>query len=89
MNYDLLIKKLNKYKKMSLEDINRDSIKDISEIKITRKKSSKQRILDFLNEIENPYFFKVNGRVVQIAFNDESSLSANDCLYGVLKDIYK
>lgn len=89
MDYDLLIKKLNKYKKMNLEDINIDNLIEISNIKITRKKSSKQRILDFLNEIDNPYFFKVNGRIVQIAFNDESSLSANDCLYGVLKDIYK
>lgn len=89
MDYDLLIKKLNKYKKMNLEDINIDNLIEISNVKITRKKSSKQRILDFLNEIDNPYFFKVNGRIVQIAFNDESSLSANDCLYGVLKDIYK
>lgn len=89
MDYDLLIKKLNKYKKMNLEDINIDNLIELSNVKITRKKSSKQRILDFLNEIDNPYFFKVNGRIVQIAFNDESSLSANDCLYGVLKDIYK
>lgn len=89
MDYDLLINKLNKYKKLNLEDIDKNKLIDISEIKITRKKSSKQRILDFLNEIDNPYFFKVNGRIVQIAFNDDSSLSANDCLYGVLKDIYK
>ena len=58
-------------------------------LKITRKKLSKQRILDFLNEVDNPYFFKVNGKIVQIAFNEDSSLSANDCLYGILKDIYR
>ena len=89
MIYDEMIKKLKKYKELSIEDINKDKIKDINEIKITRKKSSKQRILDFLNEVDNPYFFKVNGKIVQIAFNEDSSLSANDCLYGILKDIYR
>lgn len=89
MIYDEMIKKLKKYKELSIEDINKEKIKDINEIKITRKKSSKQRILDFLNEVDNPYFFKVNGKIVQIAFNEDSSLSANDCLYGILKDIYR
>lgn len=89
MFYDEMIKKLKKYKELSIEDINKEKIKDINEIKITRKKSSKLRILDFLNEVDNPYFFKVNGKIVQIAFNEDSSLSANDCLYGILKDIYR
>lgn len=89
MIYDEMIKKLKKYKELSIEDINKEKIKDINEIKITRKKLSKQRILDFLNEVDNPYFFKVNGKIVQIAFNEDSSLSANDCLYGILKDFYR
>lgn len=89
MIYDEMLKKLKKYKELSIEDINKEKIKDINEIKITRKKLSKQRILDFLNEVDNPYFFKVNGKIVQIAFNEDSSLSANDCLYGILKDIYR
>lgn len=89
MKYDEIIKRLNKYKNMEINEVNKDKIKDINEIKITRKKSSKQRILDFLNEVENPYFFKVDGKIVQIAFNDDSDLSADDCLYNVLKDIYR
>lgn len=89
MKYDEIIKRLNKYKNMEMNEVNKDKIKDINEIKITRKKSSKQRILDFLNEVENPYFFKVDGKIVQIAFNDDSDLSADDCLYNVLKDIYR
>ena len=89
MKYDEIIKRLNKYKNMEMNEVNKDKIKDINEIKITRKKSSKQRILDFLNEVENPYFFKVDGKIVQIAFNDDSVLSADDCLYNVLKDIYR
>lgn len=89
MKYDEIIKRINKYKNMEISEIDKDRIKDINEIKITRKKPSKQRILDFLNEVENPYFFKVDGKIVQIAFNDDSELSADDCLYNVLKDIYR
>lgn len=87
--YDEIIKRINKYKNMDISEVNKDSIIDINEIKITRKKSSKHRILDFLNEVENPYFFKVDGKIVQIAFNEEAEVSADDCLYNVLKDIYR
>ena len=88
-NYDELIKKLKEYKEMNINEIDKDKISDISEINISRRKSSKQRILDFLNEIENPYFFKVSDTVVQIGFSDDSNLTADDCLFNVLKDIYR
>ena len=88
-NYDELIKKLKEYKEMNINEIDKDKISDISEINISRRKSSKQRILDFLNEIENPYFFKVADTVVQIGFSDDSNLTADDCLFNVLKDIYR
>ena len=88
-NYDELIKKLKEYKEMNINEIDKDKISDISEINISRRKSSKQRILDFLNEIENPYFFKVADTIVQIGFSDDSNLTADDCLFNVLKDIYR
>ena len=91
MNQELdeLLKKVRKQKQLSLQEIDKEEVNDIREIKLTRKKSSKQRILDFLNEVKNPYFFKIDGYIVQIAFNDKSELSADDCLYNSLKDFYR
>lgn len=89
MDYDTLIKRIAKYKNLSIDEIDKDDLVDITKINISRKKSSKERLLDFLNEVENPYAFKFKNRIVQIGFNDESNLNAEDCLMNALKNIYK
>ena len=47
-NIKELEEKINRCKKMKLEDINPDDVDEFSSIKIDRKKSSNERILDFL-----------------------------------------
>lgn len=42
---------------MDLNEITPSDIPDISELKIDRRK--KERILDLLTKVENPYVFKV------------------------------
>ena len=88
--YDIerIIEKVEKYKDMNLNDGNPDDIPDINEIKIDRRKPKEERILDFLSQVENPYVFKVNGRLVQIGFTDNGK-TAEDCLTNVLKDLYR
>jgi len=88
-NVNLIEEKLNKYKNMTIEQIDSNTLKDLKDIKLSRKKSSKERILDFLMEIDNPYFLKINNHVVQLSFKDDSEMSANECLTNVLKDFYK
>lgn len=89
-NYDIerIIEKVEKYKDMDLNDVNPDDIPDINEIKIDRRKTKEERILDFLSQVENPYVFKINGHLVQIGFTDNGK-SAEDCLTNVLKDLYR
>lgn len=88
-NVALIEEKINKYKNMSMEQIDPNTLKELKDIKLSRKKSSKERILDFLMEIENPYFLKINNHIVQLSFKDDSEISANECLTNVLKDFYK
>lgn len=87
-NLESLTKKLKDNKNLSLSEIQKDKIDDISDIKIDRRKNSKERILDFISKTKNPYFFKVNGKIVQISFSDTRK-TADDCLTNVLKDLYK
>ena len=47
-NIKELEEKINRCKNMKLEDINPDDVDEFSSIKIDRKKSSNERILDFL-----------------------------------------
>ena len=49
-NIKELEEKLNRCKNIKLEDINPDDVDEISSIKIDRRKSSNERILDFFNK---------------------------------------
>jgi len=87
-NIKELEEKLNRCKNMKLDDINPDDVDEISSIKIDRRKSSDERILDFLTQVENPYVFKVNGKLVRINFS-ENGPTADECLTNVLENLYR
>ena len=91
MNNDIVLnlkEKLERCKKITLDEVNIDEIDDLSEINICKKKSSNDRILGFLNECKNPYLFKVKGKLVKIVFSDTNK-TADDCLTNVLKNLYR
>ena len=62
--------KLNRCKNMELNDVTLDDVDEISSIKIDKRKSSNNRILDFIIKTKNPYIFKSNGKLVKISFSD-------------------
>ena len=87
-NVQELEEKLKRCKNMKLEDISLDDVDDIKDIKIDRRKSSNERILDFLVKVKNPYVFKINGRLVRMIFTENGS-SADDCLTNMLQNLYR
>ena len=54
-NIKELREKLNRCKNMDLKDVSLDYVDEISSIKIDKRKSSNERILDFLSKTKNPY----------------------------------
>jgi len=88
MNVEELKKKIDKCKNINIDDISINDIDDINKFKIDKRKSSNERILDFLIETKNPYVFMIEGRIVQISFSDTDK-SADDCLTSVLNKLYK
>ena len=87
-NIKELEEKINRCKNIKLEDINPDEVDEISSIKIDRRKSSNERILDFLTQVKNPYVFKVNGRLVRFSFS-KNGPTADECLTRVLENLYR
>ena len=81
-------KKLLKYRDVDLSNIDIDDVDKIEDIKIDKRKSSKDRIIDFLNSVKNPYVFNVDGKLVQIGFSD-NNISADECLTNMLSKLYK
>ena len=87
-NLKELEEKLEYCKNMKLEDVTLDDVDEISSIKIDRRKSSNERILDFIMKVKNSYIFKVNGKLVRISFSDTNE-TAEDCLTRVLMNLYR
>ena len=87
-NIKELAEKINRCKNIKLEDINPDEVDEISSIKIDRRKSSNERILDFLTEVKNPYVFKANGGLVRFSFS-ENGPTADECLTRALENLYR
>lgn len=87
-NIEEIKEKLERCKNIPIEEINPDDVDNIEDIKISRKKCRKERILDFIVATKNPYAFKINGTLVTISFSDKNR-SAKDCINRVLKNLYK
>ena len=87
-NIQELEEKLKRCRNMKLEDVTLNDVDELSSIKIDRRKSSNERILDFLTKVKNSYIFKINGRLVRIRFS-ENIPTTEDCLTNVLKNLYR
>ena len=87
-NIQELEEKLKRCRNMKLEYVTLDDVDELSSIKIDRRKSSNERILDFLIKVKNPYIFKVNGRLVRMRFS-ENGPTADECLTRMLKNLYR
>ena len=85
---EALSEKLKRCREIPLDEVNPDDVDEITDIKIDKRKSSNERILDVLNKVKNPYIFKVKGKLVRIRFSDTDK-TADDCLTNVLKNLYR
>lgn len=88
MKIEKLKAKLEKYENIPLSEININEVDEITDIKVNKRKSSNDRILDFLNTVKNPYVFKHNGKLVKIVFSDTEK-TADECITNVLKNLYR
>ena len=87
-NIKELEEKLKRCKNIDLSEVDIDEVDDLDKIKISRKKSKEERIIDFINKTKNPYVFNVNGRLVKLEFSDNGT-NAENAIMNVLKSLYK
>ena len=92
-NINELEKKLLQCRKKKIEEVDINEADNLAKINIDRKKKGNERILDFINKTINPYIFNIDGKIVKIEFSskreNENTLSAEDCLTGVIAKIYE
>ena len=60
---------LIKLRDVDVTNVDRDTLVDLQDIRINDKLSVDERIASFIEQIKNPYCFKVDGLVVKVAFS--------------------
>ena len=78
------IEELKNFKHISEEELDRDSLVDISNIDIRCDLPPKERMEDVLEKMKNPFAFKVGKYVVKTTFSNEEGCTIGDCVDALL-----
>lgn len=66
----LTLNDLERMRSIDPRSIDKNTLTDIQDIKINANLPKEERIMDFIEQIKNPYLFKCGGLVVQSVFAD-------------------
>lgn len=69
-NFDFSQMDFSALKQVDVRTVNPDTLVDINDIKVNTKLLKEERILDFIQQIGNPYCYRCGKVVVKISFND-------------------
>lgn len=61
---------LEEMKNVDIRTVDRDELVDIRDVQIDRSQPKEERFRSFLQQIKNPYCFKVGAVVVKMCFSD-------------------
>ena len=61
---------LKKMQSVNPETVDRSALKDIREVHVNTELPKKERILDFIRQIGNPYCYRCGDYVVKVGFAD-------------------
>ena len=78
------MKEFEKYKNMSIDEIDESELVDIGDVDVRKDLPPKERLKYTLDQVKNPYFFKVGKFIVKSTFSDGSGCTIEDCLKGLL-----
>ncbi len=65
------LEQLKQLKQVDVRTISHNELIDLKEIKIDEEASKKQRIQQFVEQIKNPFCFKVGEIVVSVGFSND------------------
>ena len=78
------IEELKNFKHISEEELDRESLVDISTIDIRCDLPPKERMEDVLKKMKNPFAFKIGKYVVKTTFDYEEGYTIGDCVDALL-----
>ena len=72
-------KVIESMKHISIKECDKEQLVDLLSIEIDGERSKRERMLDYLRQVKNPYYFKVGDVAVRLVF-DESGRSFQECI---------
>ena len=78
------MKEFEKYKNMAIDEIDESELVDINDVDVRMDLHPKERLKYTLDQVKNPYFFKVGKYIVKSTFSEGSGCTIEDCLRGLL-----
>ena len=78
------IEELKNFKHISDEEIDRDSLVDVSTVDIRYDLPPKERMEDVLEKIKNPFVFKIGKYVVKTTLSDDADCTIGECVDALL-----
>lgn len=82
-----LAAKLEEMKKVDPRTVDRSTLVDISTVKVRSDGTKYERILDYIEQVKNPYCYISNGTVVKISFSD-TGRTIEDCIKDYITDMH-
>ena len=73
-----LAEKLKKMAEVDIRTVDKETLVDIKDVTIDTELPDKERVLDYIRQIKNPYCYLYNGMIVKISFAGKEHLE--DCL---------
>ncbi len=74
----VMLERLKRMSQIGIECVDRAELVDIDSVKINSRLPVKERLEDYIRQINNPYCYLSHGVVVKISFTDQRRLE--DCL---------
>ena len=81
-----MIMSLEQMKSVDITTVERSTLVDISKVRTDTALPEKERKLDYIGQIGNPYCFLVDDTVVKLVFN-ESGPKITECLESVFMKV--
>ena len=72
-------KEIEEMKQLSIKACDKEQLTDLSSVVIDSEKSKEERMLDYLRQVKNPYYFKVGDVAVRLVF-EEGGRSFQQCM---------
>lgn len=69
---------LKEMREVDMHTVEREKLADIKEVKVDTRLPDRERMLDFMRQIKNPYCYISNGMLFKISFTGKEGLE--ECL---------